>query len=499
MLYWGHNQKRYELGTRIGGGGEGEVYEIAGQSDKLAKIYKSFANSTARAEKHEKLKAMLSMGLPSGSGGRTLLAWPMDTLCDKNGDFVGYIMPRVRNKKPLYSAVLPSERSKLFENDYSWKMMPRLAYNLASMVASLHKAGVVIGDMNADNFMVDKDGFVTFIDTDSYTVTSGGKTYKCKASAADVLAPELQGKNLRLQTSVFTKQTDNFGLAIHLWMILNNGVHPFCLPPQNRRSSCFNPAVTNIASGYSVLAPGAHRNADQPPLDMLPDYIMQLFRRMFCYDAFTACKPETIRQRPSAAEFVSALERLIKEPTERCRKDSMHTYLSTCRHCPWCEIERGQIPPPKPVSHQAQTAQTNHATSRSPVNTQTFSPTYSSYTPDRSKVPLLVASSVVGLIFLLLYYKGFTVGAGKILDTALPSSVGFIGLAIATGIAVAVIYIGFGSHYEDADGDEAWLWLLSSLLTPILGLLIAYAATIFLALLFPIALLCLICCAVANM
>lgn len=355
MLYWGRDRKRYELGARIGGGGEGDVYEIVGHADKLAKIYKPFASAAERADKRDKLRAMLAMNLPSGVGGKILLAWPLDTLSDQKGEFCGYVMPRVKNKKALYCAVLPSERTTLFGSGYSWALMPRLAYNLASMVETLHDLGVVIGDLNADNFLVDRDGYITLIDADSYTITWQGRTYKCKGAMSDVLAPELQGKDLRRESSVFTKESDCFGLAVHLWQILNNGVHPFSLPPRVKSSACFNPAVTNIASGYSVLTRRGQKNSDQPSLNMLPDYIMGLFERMFVYDARTACRPETIRNRPSAAEFVSALERLIQEPVKKCRKTAKHVYLSSSRRCPWCEIERRKTQGQKTVCHQGKT------------------------------------------------------------------------------------------------------------------------------------------------
>ena len=92
-----------------------------------------------------------------------------------------------------------------------------IAYNLAMAVWSVNKAGVVVGDMNPNNIMVDELGQVTLIDTDSFNITNKrtGKIYKCTVGVPEILPPELQGVNLADPKNKFTEQTDGFSLSIH--------------------------------------------------------------------------------------------------------------------------------------------------------------------------------------------------------------------------------------------------------------------------------------------
>ena len=39
MTYYGRNGSRYILDTRLGGGGEGEVYSVSGRGNLVAKLY----------------------------------------------------------------------------------------------------------------------------------------------------------------------------------------------------------------------------------------------------------------------------------------------------------------------------------------------------------------------------------------------------------------------------------------------------------------------------
>ena len=40
MTYYGNNRAAYELDTKVGGGGEGEVFLLKGKPDLVAKLYR---------------------------------------------------------------------------------------------------------------------------------------------------------------------------------------------------------------------------------------------------------------------------------------------------------------------------------------------------------------------------------------------------------------------------------------------------------------------------
>lgn len=80
----------------LGKGGEGSVYEVAGHSDQVAKIY----HMTHRTpEKEYKLRAMI--GNPHQDDTRHLSpshisnAWPTEFLYEQKQFFVGYLMVSV--------------------------------------------------------------------------------------------------------------------------------------------------------------------------------------------------------------------------------------------------------------------------------------------------------------------------------------------------------------------------------------------------------------------
>ena len=494
--YYGNKHVAFELTQRIGGGGEGDIFEIQGHPDKLAKLYTKISSAHERQEMHNKLKAMLDMNISSTSGTHIVIAWPCDVLFDTNGDFCGYVMPRIR-KSPIYCAYFPSERKRLF-GEYNWDIAPKLAYNLASMVAYCHRTGIVLGDLNSDNFLVDSKGYVSLIDTDSYNIVYQGKTYKCKAGVGDMLAPELQGKDLSKSTSHFSKDTDNFSLAIHLYQILMNGVHPFIIPTTVNGSSASNPIVTNIASGRSVFTKGVQHNIDMPDLNMLPDYILRLFQRVFDYTAFTAMQPTTIQRRPSADEWVSALSRLVKDTKRTCKNDVHHVYPASYHgNCPWCEVEKRQKPflpklqPPKQIS----VPQPNHVAPPQAVPASTKATPASN--KNRSIYPLIIITAMLGSFTAGACTVSFADFVSELLGCVLPHWAAMLALLIGVAISTCVIASVFGERYQKA--STAWPWLFTSLLGPLLVLVITYGFVLCLYAFVPIAVLVGICSALANM
>ena len=177
-VYFGRNRTTsYTLGSCLGGGGEGEVYEIAGKHNLVAKIYfDSKFNPTSespnpRQELKEKIETMLDQPVDPYINGVLSVAWPQDILTNQQGLFVGYTMPRVNSKYHIFAASRERERAKLYPN-YTWKTAILIAYNLALAVKVIHNTNAVVGDMNPNNIMLDEKGHVTLIDTDSFNITN---------------------------------------------------------------------------------------------------------------------------------------------------------------------------------------------------------------------------------------------------------------------------------------------------------------------------------------
>lgn len=86
------------------------------------------------------------------------------------------------------------------------------------------------------------------LDTDSYAFTLSDVSYQTTCAAPGYIAPEV----LKLMETtgvsdfeslaatnapVFTPQTDDFGLAVHIFKMLNRGIHPYSSSLAKRMSA----------------------------------------------------------------------------------------------------------------------------------------------------------------------------------------------------------------------------------------------------------------------
>lgn len=477
-VYFGRNRSTsYTLGSRLGGGGEGEVYEIAGRHNLVAKIYfDSKFNPTSespnpRQELKEKIETMLDQPVDPYINGVLSVAWPQDILTNQQGQFVGYTMPRVNSKYHIFAASRERERVKLYPN-YTWKTAILIAYNLALAVKVIHNTNAVVGDMNPNNIMLDEKGHVTLIDTDSFNITNKrtGKTYKCSVGVPEMLPPELQGKNLAKSNSVFTKQTDSFALSIHIFNLLMNNCHPFGCVGLNKSqsSSSNNPVVHNIVKGNCpyVTSGSGTTSPDAPDVMMLPKEIRQLFDRAFSYSSSTAVQSTTISKRPSAEEWQSALGTLYSGNLKTCAKDRSHVYPSGYSKCPWCEIKH--LPVSK--NNSSTTSQKTGTNNSYGATTGTGNMGTSIR---RESWPLWLTCILAGLISGPFMAQFLVPICYESLDFSLSYEAAYVILAIVGGISGAVIAHYGQESYQKA--YNAWPWLLLGLLVP-LGTALAVAA-----------------------
>lgn len=459
----------YMLGNYLGRGGEGEVYEIAGKHNLVAKIYfdskftPTLESSNPRQELKEKIETMLEQPVNPYINGVLSVAWPQDILTNQQGLFVGYTMPRVNSKYHIFAASRERERVKLYPN-YTWKTAVLIAYNLTLAVKVIHNTNAVVGDMNPNNIMLDEKGHVTLIDTDSFNITNKrtGKIYKCSVGVPEMLPPELQGKNLAKSNSVFSKQTDSFALSIHIFNLLMNNCHPFGCVGLNKSqsSSSNNPVVHNIVKGKCPYVTNSNgtTSPDAPDVMMLPKEVRQLFDRVFSYSSSTAVKADTISKRPSAQEWQNALGELYCGQLKTCTKNKMHVYPSGYSKCPWCDIKRLSYPV------------VNNSDGKSTQTTGTNIHYGSSGTGNigssirRESWPIWLTCIIIGLISGPFLAQFLVPICDNTLNFALPYGVATVIIAIIGGVIGAII-----AHYAQESYQKsynAWPWLLLGLLVP---------------------------------
>lgn len=184
MEYIGKNGK-YSLASQpMKQGGEGAIYNVTGRNDLVAKIY---LKDRVSAELSEKLSFMANN--PPDSSILSQIAWPQDVLRDANGNFVGFVMPKLKidtDLKDIY--VYPAKKD--LQITYEQKII--IAINICIVISAIHKAGYTFGDFNPMNIGVNlTTGHVAFLDTDSYHIYDkySRKMYRCGVCLDGYVAP----------------------------------------------------------------------------------------------------------------------------------------------------------------------------------------------------------------------------------------------------------------------------------------------------------------------
>lgn len=333
--YIDDNGKKVVTEVVLGKGGEGTVYDVKGRPKFVAKIFHPEHRTAERAAKIE-LMVRRPPADPTTKIGHTSITWPTTALRE-NGQFVGFLMPKIVNPINVLTAYHPQERDQKFEN-FHWGHSTRTAVNLCRAVAAIHQLSYVIGDINESNVLVTDTALVTLVDTDSFQVTDPlkKKVYHTTVGKGEYLPPELHGVPLDMVTRADTQ--DRFGLAIIIFKLLMEGTHPFNSLPDPADPSGHLVYELNIIRGIFPYAPSSPRQPSPaaPPFNIIHPQLQALFQQCFVEGH---SRPE---RRPTAAEWAAALE-TAEADLKVCRKNrKSHRYASHLDNCPWCAREEAR-------------------------------------------------------------------------------------------------------------------------------------------------------------
>jgi len=324
-----NNRATYKIDRFIARGGEGEVYALKGRSSHVAKIYRTPMDRS-------KVKKLATMIRCSTSNISNIAAWPVDIVQSKSKQPLGFIMPFIQDGMPLHMILNPKTRLQHRPN-HDFASLVRIAQNTASAVSTLHQAGVVIGDMNGQNFLALRNGTVRAIDCDSMQI-GGGSKWGTQVGVEEYTAPELQGLNLKNITR--TKTHDNFALAVLLFELLVLGRHPF----SGNANLEVGAAIKKARHIFAAKGPerGVFKVFRFHPADILTPEVIDLFGR-----AFDLPRKKKLlggsTQRPDAGEWAVALAGLANQLAV-CSKNAAHNFNGSAKSCPWCALEKRGVP-----------------------------------------------------------------------------------------------------------------------------------------------------------
>ena len=312
----------YTLAQEIGRGGQGAVFALAGQPNRVAKVYFAPLGEGQVA----KLQHLVAKTQPSLTD---ISAWPQELLTRPNSrEVIGFVMPAIQRAKQLHTFITPSDRLRIAPNA-TYKTQMAIGANIARAVTTFHQTGCVIGDMNWANILVLPDGRVRIIDIDSIQV--GSKAHlRCPVGMEELTAPELQGGRLAKVTR--KRGSDDFTLAVLIFQLLGAGRHPH----SGNGDMQLGRAITkrrHALRRFNRSSP-LHKIGLRPKAFLSPDLIA-LFRRAFA--------PWPWQARPSAMQWSNALEDAAAKLIS-CPVNPTHFYPPSARRCPWCGLEKRRRP-----------------------------------------------------------------------------------------------------------------------------------------------------------
>lgn len=330
----------------IKSGGEGAVYNILGYKNVVAKIYLSKSDAK---ERESKIREMSILSETSAFRSVKILddiAWPLAPLFNKAKEFVGFGMSRVTAKYELDDIYSLSQKTNA-GMDTNEKI--KTLISLCTVVEKLHSCGQILGDFNPNNIKIDSNCNVKIVDSDSCHFNAGKTVYPCVVCAPGYVAPELMKKCKGTTYSeyfakggtTFTKETDNFSLAIHCFRMLMNGCHPFtCKKHSKNIGSTPVPSIDKrVEKGETPFFTQVTNYTTPdwaPEITCLPVYLRQMFKRAFV-DGHT--NPSA---RPTATEWKQILIRYQNEIT-KCQMEPRHFYWNQLNACPYClAADRGK-------------------------------------------------------------------------------------------------------------------------------------------------------------
>ena len=248
---------------QVAEGGEGTLYvtDVPGQ---VAKLYHREQLTQGRKEK---LEAMIETRVKISG-----VCWPSTALY-RNDQFVGYLMPQApKGARPLGLSVFQLAKEAVQKGDMSgWDRMSlvQVAKAIANAMHALHSKNILMGDVNAANFLIlpeegrdvsgdegankkskaGKKMSVYLVDCDSYQFDG----YPCPVGTEVYTHPGtkerlgIQGP-LQFGTFLRTKEEEQYALAILLFQILMLGQSPF----SNKAGLSFTEAMKQKVFPYTL-------------------------------------------------------------------------------------------------------------------------------------------------------------------------------------------------------------------------------------------------------
>jgi Uncharacterized protein with protein kinase and helix-hairpin-helix DNA-binding domains len=314
----------YSITKQIGQGGEGQVFEVLSHETLVLKLY----NDALDSKKEQKLKYMASLNT---SEIQEFAAWPLDVVINSSNNVAGFVMKRLVGYVPLHMLFSPMDRKRIFP-DKGYNFLTHVARNLATAFYNLHKQGIIVGDVNEGNILVNALGMVAFIDCDSFQINNGNQYFFCEVGVPRYTPPELLIKGT-FDNVIRTENTDLFSMAVLVFQLLFLGRHPFAGKNLSKEDIDEDSAIKTFQFAYSLFNTAKKLQPPDNSFEMrnLSEGLIDLFHKSF----------EGTNSRPPAGKWVQELNAFYKELVT-CTASKLHNYPKKLATCPWCYFQKGK-------------------------------------------------------------------------------------------------------------------------------------------------------------
>lgn len=163
----------------------------------------------------DKIKRMLEIQIKCKG-----ICWPIDLLYDINGEFIGMLVPKAEGYQLKQELLSQQGLSNCFP-DWNRKDLTHLTKVILDKIVYLQDRNILFGLINPGAIFVKDSDHVYFTEMDTYQIEG----YPILSHERVMQAPELQDVSEELR--LYTKQQDNYGIALLIFMILMPGKFPY--------------------------------------------------------------------------------------------------------------------------------------------------------------------------------------------------------------------------------------------------------------------------------
>ena len=261
----GNRRATIDKDTVIGQGGEAVVHKDPDHPNDMAlKIY-----HTCDVAREAKLKDFMARRFPFPES----VVAPIAPIWSDRRKLIGFQMRRLNPRYRKFNMMFRPSYCR--DHELTTKTKADIFYRMGRDLIGIHALGVVVGDLNDGNEMLDEERYrVAWIDTDSWQF---GK-YPCMVGSKLYLTPDLYNIDLT-KRPVFEAEHDWWSYTVLLFRALLDGVHPFKSGTHPRWDSLLDRAE----HGLTVLDPEVtFPNVGLSPdilTDDLADRILTILKR----------------------------------------------------------------------------------------------------------------------------------------------------------------------------------------------------------------------------